>query len=150
MNAPEFTEEDQRLTEILATYSAAAIVNARLLRDYVIRDRVLTRQNENLALLNQLASTLATSTEVQEILDQGLTQLMDYLRLEVGEIFLLHEDSKHLDLLVHQGKAVDSLWKRQQFSIGESTVGRASKGDIPIVLNLTERLLQYFRFGLDS
>ena len=134
----EFSAEDQRLMEILAAYAAVAIVNARLFRDYAMRDRVLTRQNENLSLLNQLASTLSTSTEVKEILDQGLTQLMDYLRLEVGEIFIKNEESRHLHLLIHHGESVDSLWKRNQFSIGESTVGRAASGDTPIVLNLTE------------
>lgn len=138
VNAPEFSEEDQRIAEILARYAAVAIVNARLFRDYAMRDRVLTRQNENLAQLNQLASTLSTSTEVNEILDQGLTQLEDYLRLEVSEIFLVNKDSKYLSLAIHHGDAVDSLWKRTQFKLGESTVGRAANGDLPIVLNLTE------------
>ncbi|HPD61883.1 MAG TPA: GAF domain-containing sensor histidine kinase [Anaerolineaceae bacterium] len=134
----EFSEEDQRLMELLAAYAGVAIVNARLFRDYAMRDRALTRQNENLSLLYQLASTLSTSTEVNEILEQGMMQLMDYLRLEVGEIFIKNEDSRRLNLLIHHGEAVDSLWKRAQFSIGESTVGRAAKGDVPIVLNLTE------------
>ncbi len=138
INAPEFTDEDQVLAEILARYAAVAIVNARLFRDYAMRDRTLTRQNENLSLLNQLASTLATGTEINEILDRGLHQLEDYLRLEVGEIFLVSEDNKHLNLLIHHGDSVDSLWKRSQFAIGESTVGRAARGDAPIVLNLTD------------
>ena len=138
VNAQEFTEEDQLLAEILARYAAVAIVNARLFRDYATRDRALTRQNENLSLLNQLASTLATGTEINEILDQGLNQLEDYLRLEVGEIFLVNEDNKRLSLLIHHGSAVDSLWKRSQFAIGESTVGRVASGETPIVLNLTD------------
>lgn len=138
INAAEFTDEDQVLAEILARYAAIAIGNARLFRDYITRDRTLTRQNENLSQLNQLASTLATGTEVREILDQGLNQLEDYLRLEVGEIFVVSEDNKHLNLHIHHGGAVESLWKRAQFAIGESTVGRAANGDVPIVLNLTE------------
>ena len=138
VNAEEFNEEDQRLMEILAKYAATAIVNARLFRDYVTRDRVLTRQNENLSSLNQLASALTTGTEIKEILDQGLTHLMDYLRLEVSEIFIKNEENSQLNLLVHQGESVESLWKPRQFLVGESTVGRAAKGDTPIVLNLTD------------
>ena len=134
----EFSAEDQRLMEILASYAAVAIINARLFRDFTMHDRVLTRQNENLYLLNQLASTLSTSTEIKEILDQGLYQLMDYLRLELGEVFLGNEDSRQLNLLIHQGDIVENLWKRNRFSIGESTVGRAAKGDVPILLNLTD------------
>ena len=138
VNSPDFSEEDQRIAEILARYAGIAIVNARLFRDYAMRDRVLTRQNENLALLNQLASTLATGTEIKEILDQGLNQLADYLRLEVSEIYLVNAESKQLNLFIHHGEAVESLWKRAQFKLGESTVGRAAVGDIPIVLNITD------------
>ena len=137
-NALEFTSDDQLIIELLAGYAGVAIVNARLFRDYVMRDRILTRQNENLSLLNQMSSTLATSTEISEVLDKGLTQLMDYLRLEVGEIFIKTEESKSLTRLIHQGEAVDSFWTRAQFQIGESTVGRAAAGGVPIVLNLTE------------
>lgn len=136
--AKEFTREDQRLVELLANYAGVAIVNARLYRDMIIRDRVLTRRNENLALLEQLASTLATSTDVDEILDRGLTQLMDYLRLEVGEIFLKVEDSKTLQMMVHRGEGLDNLWRSSTYLIGESTVGRTAQNGIPVVLNLTE------------
>ena len=135
---PEFTEDDQRIIEILASFAGVAIVNARLYRDFITRDRILTRQNENLSLLNEMSTTLATSAEINEILEQGLNQLMSYLRLEVSEIFLLKEDSKRLTRLLHKGEAVDALWKRREFALGESTVGRAAKSGSPIVLNLTE------------
>ena len=134
----EFSADDQRIMEMLATYAAVAISNARFYEELIIRDRALTRRAENLALLDQLASTLATSTDIDEILDRGLTQLMDYLRLEVGEIFLKMEDSKNLQLLVHRGDGVDSLWKRSMYTIGESTVGRTAQNGTPVVLNLSE------------
>lgn len=134
----DFTDDDQRIIELLAAYAGVAIVNARLFRDYVMRDRILTRQNENLSLLNQMSSTLATSTEIDQILDQGLTQLMDYLRLEVGEIFIKNEDSKTLLRTIHQGEAVDNLWKRDYFEMGASTIGRAAASGTTVVLNLTE------------
>ncbi len=134
----EFDADDQVLVEILAKYAGAAITNARLYRDYMVHDRALIRQNENLSMLNLLTATLATSTEVSEIVDQGMTQLMDYLRLEVSETFVKHEDSKTLNLVLHKGNAVESLWKRSQFAVGESTVGRAARSGSPIVLNLTE------------
>jgi len=137
-NGPEFTEDDQRIIEMLAAYAGVSISNARLYKDMMIRDRALTRRNENLALLDQLASTLATSTNIDEILDRGLTQLMDYLRLEVGEIFLKVEDSKNLQLEVHRGEGIKNLWRRSMFMIGESTVGRTALNGNPVVLNLSE------------
>jgi two-component system sensor histidine kinase DevS len=137
-NALEFTMDDQRIIEMLAAYAAVAISNARLYKDMILRDRVLTRRNENLALLDQLASTLATSTDLDQILENGLTQLMDYLRLEVAEIFLRQGDTKTLYLKVHRGESVQSLWKHAHFNIGESTVGRTALSGIPVVLNITE------------
>jgi two-component system, NarL family, sensor histidine kinase DevS len=134
----EFTPEDQQIIEMLAAYAAVSISNARMYKEMIARDRALTRRNENLALLDQLASTLATSTDIDQILDSGLTQLMDYLRLEVGEIFLRLEDSKNLQLSHHRGEGIENLWKRATYAIGESTVGRTALNGIPVVLNLSE------------
>lgn len=134
----EFTIEDQRLIEMLAAYSAVAISNARLYRALIMRDRVLTRRNENLALLDQLASTLATSTDLDTILENGLNQLMDYLRLEVSEIYLHIADSRILSRKIHRGETVKSLWKQDQYNLGEGTVGRVAKSGNPVVLNITE------------
>ncbi|MCX6056331.1 MAG: GAF domain-containing sensor histidine kinase [Chloroflexi bacterium] len=133
-----FTIDDQRIIEMLAAYAAVAISNARFYKDLMLRDRALTRRNENLALLDQLASTLATSTDIDQILDKGLTQLMDYLHLEAGEIFLRREESKTLQMLTHRGETVDNFWKRTTFLIGESTVGRTASSGNPVVLNLSE------------
>ncbi len=137
-DGPEFTAEDQRIIEILAKYAGAAIVNARVYRDHAQRDRVLTRQNLNLSLLNHMASALSTSTEVNEIIEGGVNQLMNYLRLEVAEVFLLNEDNSKLIRRLHEGEAVDSLWNRVEFKFGESSVGRSAKNNHVLVLNLTE------------
>jgi len=134
----EFNAEDQHLIEMLAAYAAVAISNARLYRSLIQRDRVLTRRNENLALLDQLASTLSTSTDLETILENGLNQLMDYLRLEVAEVYLRPADSRNLILKVHRGEAVGNLWKLTQYSIGEGTLGRSAQSGNPVVLNITE------------
>ena len=134
----EFTADDQRIIEMLASFAAVSISNARFYSEMSLRDKALTRRNENLALLNQLASTLATSTDIDSILDSGLTQLMDYLRLEVGEIFMRMEDSKILQLLTHRGDCINTLWKRSMYPFGEGTVGRTAQNGNTVVLNLSE------------
>ena len=138
INGQEFNDDDQQIIEMLAAYASAAIANAHLYKDLIQRDRVLTRRNENLALLDQLASTLVTSTDINQILEKGLSQLMDYLRLEAGEIFLRQEDSKNLNLVVHRGNSGNKLWQRNQFIMGEGVVGRTAKSGTPVLLNLTE------------
>ncbi len=83
LTAEEFSDDDERIMEMMAAYSSAAIANAWLYKDLIHRDRILTRRNENLALLDQLASTLASTTDVNQILEKCLSQVMNYLRLEL-------------------------------------------------------------------
>lgn len=134
----EFTTDDQMIIEMLASYAGAAIINARLYREMIARDRILTRRNENLSLLNQLASTLATSTDIDQVIDEGLTQLMDYFQLEIGEVFLRQEDSKNLILKIHRGGSINNLWKRTSYLIGEGMIGGVAKTGNTQVLNLAE------------
>ncbi|MHC1740173.1 MAG: GAF domain-containing protein [Anaerolineaceae bacterium] len=138
LNGQEFSDDDRLVIEMLAGYASASITNARLYKDLIERDVTLTRRNEDLALLDQLASTMATSTDISQILDKGLLQLMDYLRLEAGEIYLRKEDTKNIILKVHKGNSGNMLWKRNQYVLGEGVVGQTVKNGTPVLLDLTE------------
>jgi len=127
IGAPEFSESDQLMIEMLAAYAAVAIINARIYRELVQRDRILTRRNENLALLNELSSTLATSTDIEQILDKALTQVLDYLQLEIGEVYLRQENSRVLKRVMHRGHIVKALWAKEQYSLGEGVIGKVAK-----------------------
>ena len=122
-----FTPDDQQVIETLAAYAAIAIANTRLYKERVQRDHILTRRNENLALLNELVSTLASSTNIDEILDSSLIQVMDYLQLEVGEIYLRQGDSKTLRLARHRGTMVKQLWTDHSFRFGQGLVGSTAQ-----------------------
>ncbi len=127
LDGPEFTPEDQLMIEMLAAYAAIAISNARMYRGLIQRDRILTRRNENLALLNELSSTLATSSDIDEILEKALNQIMDYLQLEVGEFFLMQEDRRSLKLAMHHGDIVDAIWHNNYFKLGEGYGGNRQR-----------------------
>ncbi|PKO14977.1 MAG: hypothetical protein CVU39_12950 [Chloroflexi bacterium HGW-Chloroflexi-10] len=131
-----FTADDQILIEMLAAYAAVAISNARMYRNLIQHDRTLTRRNENLALLNEMSSTLATSSDINEVLEKALIQLMDYLRLEVGEIFLMQEDKRSLKLALHRGETVYRIWRNDFFKLGEGYVGVTAKDGLPRLLDL--------------
>ncbi len=136
LSAPEFSDDDEHIIEMMAAYSSAAIANAWLYKDLIHRDRILTRRNENLALLDQLASTLASTTDVNQILEKCLSQVMNYLRLEVGEMFLRQEDGRNINLIVHRGSTGDKLWLRDQYVLGEGIIGQVVKSGNPVSLNL--------------
>ncbi len=97
-----FTEDDERVIETLAAYSAVAIYNARSYSELRERDRTLTRRNQDLALLNNLASALASITELDELLEIALERVMNYFKLEVGEIYLSDENMSTLHKVLHQ------------------------------------------------
>src|SRR5512142_594323 len=91
-DGPEFTPDDERIIQMLAGYAAAAIQNARLLEQMKARDLVLTRRSEDLALLNDIGSVLTGSLELDEILNKTLAMVMNYMKVEACEIFLLEDD----------------------------------------------------------
>ncbi len=122
--APEFSEEDEKIIEMLAAYAAVAIQNARLIESLHQRDAELTRRTEDLGLLNEVASILTSTLELDEILDRTLEVVMQYMGVEAGEIFLVAEDGETLNLVLHHGEAPEAFWTRSRFHRGEGLIGR--------------------------
>ncbi len=132
--ADQFSTDDEKVLTTLASYAGAAINNTRVYANLVSRGKELERRNENLALLNQLAVTLTTSSEINEILSETLKKVMEYLRVDVGEIYLRQEESKTLKKIIHQGKAAESLWLQDQYVIGQGYVGITARYAEPRVI----------------
>jgi len=132
--ADQFGPDDEKVLATLASYAGAAITNTRVYANLVSRGKELERRNENLALLNQLAVTLTTSSEINEILTETLKKVMEYLRVDVGEIYLRQEESKTLKKIIHQGKAAESLWLQDQYAIGQGYVGNTARYAEPRVI----------------
>ncbi len=123
LDAPEFTADDEMIIQMLAAYAAAAIQNARLLEQMRERDAVLTRRSEDLVLLNDIASALTSSLELDEILNKTLAVVMNYMKVEAGEIFLLEDDKQTLRMVLHRGEAAEAFWNRNRFKMGEGIIG---------------------------
>ncbi|MBN2148989.1 MAG: GAF domain-containing sensor histidine kinase [Anaerolineales bacterium] len=141
----EFTQDDEQVIETLAAYAAVAIHNARLYADLVGRDEILVLRNADLALLNDIASTLANSQEIEEILDQTLSRVMSYLGVEAGEVFLLEEDEQSLRLALHRGEAADAFWTKERFEIGEGFVGIVAETGKPLVTVAPKADIRFLR-----
>ena len=136
IGADEFTRDDEQVIETLASYAAIAIANVRLYNKLTQREKVLTHSNENLALLNDLASTLATSSDVEQILDRAITQVMDYLRIEVGEVFLRQEEGSSLRMVLHRGSPANNLWRKDEYRLGNGLVGQVAKTGQPHLVSV--------------
>ena len=140
----DFTTEDEQVLETLAAYAAAAVNNARLYEQLLRRERELTRRNENLALINELASTLTSSTDIDEILEQALTRMMNTLDLAVVEVYLRQGQSDRLNLVHHRSDVVPALWNQSQFVLGEGMVGRTAQLGQPHQAQLPDQNSQDF------
>lgn len=124
LNNQEFTDDDQRVMEMLAAYAAVAISNARFYQQITERDLELTQRNQNLALINELASLLASAENVEQVLDSVLRRVVEYLQLDTGEIFLRQDESRIFQMILHHGTAVDRLWGQSAFPVGDGMIGK--------------------------
>lgn len=144
-SAPEFTEEDSLVIETLASYAAVAISNARLYQELNNRDKALTRRNQDLALLNDLASTLATSLDSEQILEKSLKRVMENPQIAVAEIFFSQEDVDELHLVHHLGGYEGNLWLKDVFLYGEGPVGISAESGSPYVCDLPGDYARFMR-----
>lgn len=119
----EFDADDEMIIQMLAAYAATAITNAKLYEKMKERDLALTRRNVDMGLLNGIASTLTSSLELDEILNKTLGLVMNYMKVEAGDIFLLEEDKTTLRMVLHRGQAAEAFWTRNIFNVGEGYPG---------------------------
>ncbi len=131
--AAEFTEDDEMIIQMLAAYAATAIQNAMLYEQMKERDVALTRRNVDMALLNGIASALTSSLELDEILNKTLGLVVNYMKVEAGEIFLLEEDKTTLRMVLHRGQAAEAFWTQNVFRVGEGYPGIVAKTREPMV-----------------
>lgn len=141
----EFTIDDERIIQMLAAYAAVAINNARIYDELNQRDQVLTRRNQDLALLNNIAGVLTASLKLDEILHKTLSLVMDYMEVESGEIFLLEEDKQTLRLVLHRGQAAEVFWTRNRFQYGEGMIGLVAKTGEAVVSHDLAHDMRYLR-----
>lgn len=105
----------------------------------------LQQRNEDLALVNDLATALACSQDTADILHLTLNRVVEYLQVEAGEIFLTDEDTHELKMALHVGEVSKAFWTRNQFSFGQGFIGMAAQEGKPVVseaLNNDTRFLR--------
>jgi signal transduction histidine kinase len=135
VGAAEFTADDETIIEMLAAYAGVAIEHARLYEGLEERDQILTRRNDELNLINQVGAAMASSLDLDEILNKTLAQVMSHFKVEAGEIFLREEDGVTLRLVLHRGEAAEAFWTRNRFKVGEGMIGQAAQTKMPVLSN---------------
>ena len=130
IGAPSFTEDDIRLISSLSAYSGIAINNARLYSQSAIREKKLTKSNDDLALLNELGRMFAdNNSEIDELINQMLSLIISNLGLATGEIFLNSEERPNeFTLVTSQGHDnPNSLLGLNTILLGEGLLGTCAE-----------------------
>jgi GAF domain-containing protein len=99
-----FTDRDLTLLSAFATSATVAIENARLFAE--------ARQARELRALNEVATVLGSTLELETVLDTGLAKALDVMRAEAGAVSLV--DSKTQELVV----AATRGWRRGSVPVG--------------------------------
>ncbi len=88
-----FDEDDETVFQMLADQIAVAIQNASSYQR-------VKGQAEELRTLNQIATTITSALEVDEILRRVMAGINEILRVEAGSLLLLNEVTKELEFKV--------------------------------------------------
>ena len=135
IGALEFSEDDQRLIELLAAHAAAAIENARLYGEVIASQAQLAQRNEELGLINTMTSAVGSSMDLDRLLDAMLERVIEQFEAAAGEIFLREEGEAAFRLAVHRGQAPEAFWSIDRFRSGEGVIGRVGKTGQPYWTN---------------
>jgi len=83
----------------------------------------LVRRNQQLAILNAVATTVNKSLDIKEILDLALKEVIQRMKLDVGAIFLMEDILGQLNLVAHFGLSEETAQMVSQFGMLESSCG---------------------------
>jgi len=83
---------------------------------------------------------LASATDVDQILKDALSRVMDYLHLDAGDIYLRQEESNTLALAIHEGCLESSIFPEKTCQVGSGVVGMTAKNGIPRWIDLSKKL----------
>ncbi len=124
--APGFDADEKKRIELLASWSAAAVDSSRRLSKLLENENELTRQNQELAIINDISLAAGTTLELEGILATTLDRMMLHFNARSGQIFLLEEDAGDVRMAMQRGDFSAFYWEKDAFAFGEGLVGRTA------------------------
>lgn len=127
VEANSFTAADQRLLQTLADQAAVALENARLYSE-------TRRQARELGIINKATRLMASSLELQTVLQQAIEAINPLLQTEGAAILLLDHTGENLIFECLDGPYPESLLGRR-LSISVGVVGWAARMGEAVLVN---------------
>jgi len=90
--------------------------------------------NQDLYVLNELASDVNKTLVLQDVLGVSLNKTLEITPFETGGIYLSEGEDNLLDLREHKGLTEDSLKAVRWISVGQSVAGRVAETGDPVFM----------------
>ncbi len=122
-----YTPDQRDILQALADQAAGAIAKARLLQE-------TERRARQLASLNDVAQSLSSTLDLDQLLNQILKSSVAILDCEAGSLFMIDEGTGDLIFAVTEGPVASNL-VGQRLPPGTGLVGKAADSGQPIIAN---------------
>jgi len=141
---PDPTTGQKRYLDIVASpmYDPAGQITRiiELMRDVTDEKQLadsLLRRNQQLSILNAVATTVNQSLDLEELLGQTLNELLRLTEIDVGAVFLYEETVGSLELLAHQGLSEEAARLAARLGMLDGSCGGViEKGQVIVVPDL--------------
>lgn len=105
--------------------------------EFSVRE-LLVKRNQQLAILNAVATTVSKSLDLKEILGYALEEVIQRTGVEVGAVFLMEEVLGQLDLVAHVGLSEEAAHMVSQFGMLDGSCGGViDHGQLVVVPDIT-------------
>lgn len=94
------------------------------LQDHV---QVIQENEERLAALHQISSTVSQSLELSQVLSGAIGNVIDVMQVEIALVFLLDEEAGELALAAHRGVSARFVQGVGKLKLGEGFNGRVAE-----------------------
>ena len=92
-----------------------------------------TRRTQ-LAALNQTASMISQSLELNQVLRSSIDSVIDVTGADAAMVFLLDEDAGELAIAAHRGMSPDFIRRARSFRLGQDFNGKVTETGEPLYL----------------
>ncbi|MBI4298113.1 MAG: GAF domain-containing protein [Chloroflexi bacterium] len=119
---------------VLIGVGGAAYLFSRLVFGVIEEaDSQIVKRNQELSAVNSVSLAVSQSPELNVVLSQALSKVLEVTGAEVGEILLKEEETQELVLCIHMGPFAEVFRERTRFKLGEGFPGLvAETGEVMV------------------
>jgi len=123
---------------------------SRLQESYTHLEQKVADRTKELATLNAIAAQASQSLDLQEILRNALSEVLQALNMDSGQAFRLDSETQMLVSIAHQGYSDEFICATARLPLNASALGAATTPGIPLIHQLGQYPPDSFRDLLEA